>query len=293
MEKLLVPIDFSDESKNALKFAVKIARQEKATIDLLNVIEQTGKAAFSATGEPPSSNVNMDDVFTLKLMKKTKADLHKLIEENSYEDVVKGYKVEVDAVAPLHEAITNAVEKNGYDAVVMGTKGSKGLNEIIFGSNTEKVVRNATCPVFTIKKGIDVNSIKDVVFPSDFQEDLDITGRKLKEIENFMGARIHMLYVDPYKDHKSKESAFEAMEDFASKHGITNYTHNIIENNNVEKGIEEFTKKLGNCMIAIVTHGKSGFEQFFFNNSVAEALVNHSQHAIVTLNTVMEEELAS
>ncbi|WP_332913425.1 universal stress protein [Algoriphagus boritolerans] len=60
----------------------------------------------------------------------------------------------------VFKGITESIAEQSPDLIVMGSKGASGLEEVIVGSNTEKVVRTATCPVVTIKAETDVKKMK-------------------------------------------------------------------------------------------------------------------------------------
>jgi hypothetical protein len=63
----------------------------------------------------------------------------------------------------VYKGISESIANQNPDLIVMGSKGASGLDEVIVGSNTEKVVRTAACPVITIKAETDVSKMKKVV----------------------------------------------------------------------------------------------------------------------------------
>ena len=141
-EKILVPIDFSEHSKKALAYAKEIADSYDANLQLLHVIEDTIHPAYSLSGK--------SSIFDLMpgIEEDCRRRIEKLIQETGVskentEIIVKGGQA-------AHDIIKFAKE-NSSDLVVIATHGLTGIEHLLLGSVTEKVVRMAPCPVFTVK----------------------------------------------------------------------------------------------------------------------------------------------
>jgi nucleotide-binding universal stress UspA family protein len=140
-ETILVPVDFSDHSKEALDTAVQIAQLFGSTIHLLHCYHlQT--AGISPYGIVLPSGY-YDDI--REAAEKKLNDLHERV-------LGEGIKVEsiLSADSPSL-AINLAADEIEADLVVMGTRGLSGLKHAMLGSVAERVVRLAPCPVLTVK----------------------------------------------------------------------------------------------------------------------------------------------
>ena len=82
----------------------------------------------------------------------------------------------------------------------MGSKGAKGIKETLVGSNTQKVVEKSKTPVLIIKNRHEKFSLRNVVFASDFPEDVLKPFKKLIEFMDLMGDDIDLLYVNSPED---------------------------------------------------------------------------------------------
>ena len=140
MKNIIVPVDFSIQSENALKVAASLARKHNSKIFALHMLELNHAYITSTEGFQPEQTV-----FFMKIAEKRFLEF---IDKPVFKDVVikpvvKHYKVfsEVNEVA----------EANNADIIVMGSHGTDGIMEIFVGSNTEKVVRNSDVPVLVIK----------------------------------------------------------------------------------------------------------------------------------------------
>jgi universal stress protein A len=135
LKKILVPLDFSDCSKKALEYAIPYAKQFDAELVLLNVIEPY----------PPVPQMELVDV---EMIQDSLRDLETL-REIVGDDVL--CRSEVRTGVPRVEIVQEA-KQNDIDLIILATHGYKGLSHVFLGSTAEKVVRNAPCPVLTVRQ---------------------------------------------------------------------------------------------------------------------------------------------
>ena len=140
--KILVPIDFSTDSKAALTHAIDLARSVKATLHLLHSyhVPISMPVAFGPPGIPAD---------VAQSIRETAAKhLAEWASHVKSEDVdVRTHLVE----GPAAEAICETAEEIAADQIVMGTRGLTGIKHVVFGSVAERTVRLAPCPVTTVK----------------------------------------------------------------------------------------------------------------------------------------------
>ena len=142
VRRILVPIDFSDHAYRALLHARALARQLDARLLLLHVIEDTFHPAFY--GLALQSIYDVDPHIEEKALAHLKTVLERAGGAEAEADFVVRY-----GVAPA--VVLDVAEELHADLIVMGTHGLTGLERFFLGSVTEKVVRGAQCPVFTVK----------------------------------------------------------------------------------------------------------------------------------------------
>ncbi len=139
---ILVPVDFSEHSKIAVTHALEVAAAYKAKLQLLHVVEESVHPAFYASGKT--------SVFELvpNIKAKSEEALDKLMQET------KGPKVEHESHVIEGRAARDIVkfaESHDSNLIVISTHGLTGIQHLLVGSVTEKVVRIAPCPVLTVK----------------------------------------------------------------------------------------------------------------------------------------------
>jgi nucleotide-binding universal stress UspA family protein len=142
ISKVLVPIDFSDYSKNALKYAVNFVKQFHAQLFLIYVVEPVIYPPDFSMGQIAIPSVDLD------MDKRAIDELNKLAEL----EIPKEIKVKtiVKTGKPFIEIIETAKEAD-IDLIIIATHGHTGMEHILFGSTAEKVVRKAPCPVLTLR----------------------------------------------------------------------------------------------------------------------------------------------
>jgi nucleotide-binding universal stress UspA family protein len=142
IRKILFPTDFSKGSEVSASYALDLARRYGARLHVLHVIYDIEKGAGWYV-----SHINTEELY-----REMRASAEKEMERLGGEQL-EGYKDMEHAVlrgVPYEEIIRYA-EDNGVDLIVMGSHGRKGLDRVIFGSTAAKVVKNAHCPVLTVR----------------------------------------------------------------------------------------------------------------------------------------------
>lgn len=281
MKKILVPTDFSEQSSNALRFAIDLASKSGGEIILLHVIP------LPTLHDSPLIPI---DTYRQPLVDEFKSTAHhkfyQLINELNGEKL----NISADVVINnnLHQTISQYAEKKNIDLVIMGTKGVSGMQEWLIGSNTEKIVRSCPVPVLAIKKYTSAASIKNIVFPSTLDsENLEELVAKLKILQHFFQARIHIVCVNTPSLAKSNAEIRELLKAFVRRYMLKDYTINVFNYGDEEAGILEFTRQINGDLIAMGTRGLKGLAHFL-SGSIAEDVVNHVQSPVWTYRTRSE-----
>lgn len=275
MKKILVPVDFSTPSENALKVAGELARKNNSELHILHVIE-LAESLFGA------EQFNVNDEQIIFFMKMAKKRFEKFLEK----EYLKGIVIK-DHVEPGSTALTikDIVSNNNIDMIIMGSSGVSGLEEIVIGSNTEKVVRYSDVPVLVVKNEIKNISITNAVFASNFELENLEPYKKAKKFADSFGAKMQMLYVNlPGNQFSSTLEIQEQMRVFLNKvqMPLTKENIEIFNDYTIQQGVINGAERLKADLIIIPTHGRKGLSHFF-NGSIGEDVVNHSDLPVLTL----------
>lgn len=138
--RLLVPTDFSEQSRKALQLAAEWV-ENGGMIDLLHVVEYpVHPTFFTADGE-----------VILDISPQLHENAEKLLKGAAEEMPPHIQIVPILLEGSIAKQIIEYGEANGVDLIVMGTHGADALSQILIGSQTNRVIRKAACPVVTVK----------------------------------------------------------------------------------------------------------------------------------------------
>lgn len=271
IKKILVPTDFSSQAESALKVAAQIAKEKGCQIYLLHILEMPVHIVdlMSSGSSAPEA------VFFMK-------QTHKKFEEIMDQDYLEGIDViETVSFEDILRGIIDACDKNDIDMIIMGSHGSSGFEELFIGSNAEKVVRTSEKPVLVIKEDCNIFEVNDLVYATNFDNEdkpsLIAAHQFAKELE----AKLHLLWINTANSFKTTAETEEKMNLMISDLPIENYTLNIYNDINVEKGILNFANSMNAGLIGISTHGRKGLSHFI-NGSLGEDVVNHAKRPVLT-----------
>lgn len=274
MQKILVPVDFSKYSESALKAAADIARKKESELYILHVIE---------VGEPimGTGEIRVDDANLLFFSQLAKKKLHEFLQK----DYLQGIKItDIIELGPTYHSITRNINKFDIHLIVMGSKGSSGLEEFFIGSNTEKVVRNSRVPVLVIKNELMNVRFQKIVFVSDFDKENISSFKKTQHFAADFNAELKLMAINTKGDEfENVQKIKDDIQDFIATAGGSFNLDDVIvyQDKKVEEGILNGANSIHADLIAIPTHGRSGLSHFF-NGSIAEDVVNHSDIPVIT-----------
>jgi nucleotide-binding universal stress UspA family protein len=286
MKNILVPTDFSPESHHAFEVALQLAKHTGGTVTLLHVLEapEASTGNFSTYGGPvngselPNSEGSIDQIFIIKLMEVTKGRLHALREEA--ETLAAGVPVEDTVeIGRIGDGVLQAIERHHVDLVVMGAQGHGAMENFFVGSNTERLIRLAPCPVLTVKHQQTQFDVRTIVFPSNFTEEATEAIAGLQQVQAaFPNATVHLLHVASGADDQATQQHQQA---FAQRAQLTNFQTGTIAAESTSAGIEQFAKEVNADLVVIPTHARSGLSRFL-QTSIAETVATHAFPPVLT-----------
>ena len=139
LERILVPVDFSDFSLDALEYAVIVAQRAKASLTLLHVLEPVSYG-LDFTFPHPDKRKRMREA--------VQAQLESLVSSLASAQVTSDYLLRGGLP---NDSILEAARTQSASMIVMGTHGRRGLSHAFYGSVAESVLRSSPCPVLTVR----------------------------------------------------------------------------------------------------------------------------------------------
>ncbi|RMF58553.1 MAG: universal stress protein [Calditrichaeota bacterium] len=288
--KILVPVDFSENSQKAVEWALLLGEYFKADITLIHVLlfyqEDVGKS-------------NRMEAFE-QLVKEKEQEIHRQLEEQSR--IVKQENLNINSVlmrgiSPADTLLEFVHEKN-FDLVVMGTHGKTGLRHFVQGSVAEKMVRNSPVPVLTIHRTVENNAIHRILVPVDFSIYSTEALMWANEIAVRYQAKLVLLHVierevypsfyteeaelppvDENLHSLAREQLREFVSDFVDESAIEEI---VVREGPAHKEIVDFVKEKDIDLLVIATHGLTGLE-YLLMGSTAEKVIRWATCPVLTV----------
>ena len=275
MKKILVPCDFSAPARQAYKFAINLATASKGEVIVLYNIP---------------TPIIYETTFGIQPYPLDPLEIEKL-EQNArkaFERMKKAHRAPVNMPISFFTLYDEAVRgilkfstKRKIDLIVMGTHGSSGFEEFMIGSNTEKIVRLSTIPVIALRKAPFFGSIRNIVFPTTLELNQTELVKRIKSLQKFFDAKLHILLINTPGNFKRDQDAKEALQEFIKYYKLENCTANFRNNPTERDGILNFVHEMRADMLAMATHGRQGLAHLF-TGSITESVVNHIECPIWT-----------
>ena len=242
-KKIVIPIDFSDTSRNALHYALSFLGKDKSDIYLLNAFE------------PPHMGSGMLISINDILEKESKSALNQEINKLKEANKINGYHFEtISENGNLVGSLKKWSKKIKFDYVMLGTNGAAGIKGALFGSNASEVIDCAEIPVMTIPAEAKFNGLNKILFAYD---GLSFSTQKPVEELNFLkeefGAEIHVLHIDKPANHEHKNEIQKNLTDLKNKLKLEDFHFHKEYYESAIEGIHDFTLKNPNydlvCMV--------------------------------------------
>ncbi|WP_213522808.1 universal stress protein [Nonlabens sp.] len=271
MKNILLPIDFSDVSLNAMEYAVQLFRDENCVFFVLNTYEPVALYSATAYGMDPALNMDIGELFKEASEKKVQKAIDKVaLKFQDSKHVFRG----ISSFNMLSLEVKEQVEYLDIDIVIMGTKGASGLKEVFIGSQTLHVIKNAKVPVIGVPAEYAYQLPKDILFTTDFKTDTNQKGLDLLEqLCSKYSSRLIFLNVlkgASFTDQQIKNQ--QALKAFFKSD--TSVTH-IVKGVEVLDAMEEFQLEHNIELLVLVHNRHNFFENLLFTPTV-QKIVHHS-----------------
>ncbi|HEY5462445.1 MAG TPA: universal stress protein [Hanamia sp.] len=268
MKKIIVPIDFSDTSVNAAKYAIELAKNiPGASITLYHVYSSISFSALTSKDENSRQMVSEAELKALK---------NKI--ENGFDSISC-----VAEAGSFVESISEYSLGNHADLVVMGITGSSKITQVFMGTNTLNVIRNISCPVMIVPPDAKYTGLKKVVFTSDFKDVARTTPfASIKDILDTFKPKLDILNVDSEHFVELTPEFKIEREAMVDKLGSYDPEFSFLRSYDFLEGISSFVETRDFDAIITVPR-KHGFLSQLFVTSHTKKLAYHSSVPIIAV----------
>ncbi|MEX0769554.1 MAG: universal stress protein [Balneolaceae bacterium] len=285
INKILVPVDFSELSTKALEVAGKIAAIFEAQVTPVHIhIPITELDEPYALGMSSSVYQDYDRV---------EANLAERLSEIAG-DFISGDRLDEPVILFGNPAQSIVELSESYDFIVMSTHGRTGFSRLLLGSVAEKVLRLAHVPVMVVENESRVERFENILVTTDFSENASTAYPIAIEFAKKAGSRLHLLHIlsfDQFEDDEKvpsvqnlrkerlKVTAMEAFHDIREK-----VTFEVIPSaDSPHETILQHVKENDYNLIIMATVGRTGIKYLMMGSTTAN-VVRHVETAVLSIN---------
>ncbi len=272
MSKILVLVDFSQKSEYAVKLAAKMGKKTNCEVHLLHMVELPSGVVDMGAG----TNFSIPE--SMMYLRKVKEKLLDLKERYFKDGCLAKHAIRFQ---DPFEGIRSYSQKIEANLIIMGSQGISDFEEMIIGSNTEKVVRTSNIPVIVVKRDSEKFKLKDLVYASDFQEENKESFRKFLDFAKMFKSKVHLLKVNTVSKFENSSVSRQKIQDFINGYDLPKNTINVYNDSSVVQGITNFSKEINADLIGLTTHGRSGLSQLF-NGSISKSVSKNVLRPVIT-----------
>jgi nucleotide-binding universal stress UspA family protein len=266
MVNILVPTDFSDLSKVAIKFAIKVANKLNGNITLLHIVNMM---------QPTRDNMRLKiKSMEQELIDVAKEDFEELVKETSKQNKTnRPIKYKVARGTSFSRTLKRQAKKLHSGLIVMGTRGSSDFKKVIMGDSTAAIIDVSHIPVLAVPELAEFKSFKNIVYATDLKH-LENELKALLPYANIFGSTVHIVHVTPAE--KNVRAAEEKI--YKSALGRIDYKKfvvKVIVSKKVDNAIEDYVTQFKADMVTTFAHEHSFYEKLF-NRNIAQKLAFQS-----------------
>ncbi|MFH4967172.1 universal stress protein [Gaetbulibacter sp. M240] len=249
---ILLPTDFSDNSWNAIVYALKLFKEDYCTFYFLHSV--TIKVSMlSNLSNRLLKTMEQDAIKELMALK----DLAETSDANANHD----FQI-ILSTEDLNKAIKKAVLEWKIDMVVMGTKGASGAKKLFFGSNTIHICKNLKdCPLLIIPENSDFIEPQQIAFPTDYNRFYDPKElNPVKTIADLFNAKIRIIHINEEDDLDNiQKYNLASLQNYLSSYEYS--IHWMPKYSKKAKEIHDFVEELGIDILSMVRYKHSFIEK--------------------------------
>lgn len=275
VKRILVPVDFSAFSDQALKAAVQLANKNKAILDVIHVVTPV------YVGVRDEELLPETDVFYSRIMKHAEDRMTKLLTKlTAKKDIEVNCKSYLDII---HRAVIAHAKRHKTDLIIMGTHGASGFKELFAGSNAFRVASESPCPVLTLRKSLPSKGAF-IALPLLDDKSFLMTVTKLVPLSKTLSMDLQLMAMKE-KGSKDLSAAQQKLIQQASavlKEQGVEFKLSIFSGEASAENILKLIGKLNSSVVAVPSKNQFKLGQLF-SGSYAQQFVNHSNLPVLVL----------
>jgi nucleotide-binding universal stress UspA family protein len=271
MKKIIIPIDFSSYAAAAARTGLFFARRTGAQLHFLHVV--SGPEEWNRmTVRKQQENPQMEDHMVEAQIK---------LEKFATNPIFNGIEIvtQIRTGVP-HQQIVELATNEKADLIIMGAHGGGESHTAFIGSTAQRVLRVSPCPVLSVKKNFTPSAFRKILFPSDFQENIQTALKTVTKLATHLKATIDLTFINTPINFLDSDSTDKLLKKFISGKSEIKMNQFVYNDYDKENGIANAAKKSEADMIAMVTHNRKGKPGYLIG--LTETLLFHTETPVLS-----------
>ncbi|MEN2282546.1 universal stress protein [Algoriphagus sp. SE2] len=266
--KILVPIDFSENSKKALDFAVSLAKKKNGSITILHVIEAiydfAAQAAIVIEGMHRDAESYLEELVTF--YKKKDVQIKGLIKDGTVSIMTSKTAEEINA-----------------DLIVIGTQGKTGIKRTLLGSTSIDVIKASECPVLLIPADAKVENIDKVTLALEFSDHEEQFLEKVIQMSKNWELKLDFLHIEIHHNFK-EELTLLGLETYVNnKYPELESKLETLKSENLIEGLDKYLGKHKNVILVMCHNQKNIWDQILSKSKTIQ-MAYHTHVPLLIMN---------
>ena len=263
MLSILLPTDFSENSENAIKYALELYKDQECKFHFLHCYPpvifsyeyQIEKGLIGKNIHKIIQAETKERLYDFAFILMRKYGNHQEFEV----EVVKGF---------LPDRISHLVAEHNIDLIVMGTKGETDSDRVVFGSNTIHVINKRCCPIIAVPDDYKFKTIENILLPSDLNlsfKDKHIA--PILEILKLHKSSINILHISMLGLTSFQRSHKKVLEDAFTEYKTT---YDILEEKDIADVVYDYQQEHESDLLVMINNKHTFFENLFFKPTISK-----------------------
>lgn len=270
MNKILIPIDFSENADRALSAAKLMADKESTELIILHAyqpyipdVSVMPGSVMPGIGSPDYSYVGVD----------LETNFRHQLDEYVAGISAEGYKTKsIWAVSGIQLAVEEAIAENKPDLVITGRTGTGGFLDKLIGSSATHIAMHSACPVMIIPPQAEPREFKKIVYSTQLEYSENNILKEVYALVNHLGGNLTLLKIKT-DSQPNIHSDDQYLAEIRSEFVISDHEVVYKEAGSVLDGIEAYCDEVNADLLIMSTRERSFIEEFLINPSVTRKLV--------------------
>lgn len=279
MKKLLYATDFSENAEKAFVYALKIAQKHNADLSMLHVFD-----VLTGWNYP---SIPIEDAIKIErqIIRETENKLKELFDQYTKK---KDKDIKVNYIAAENKSVVKGIlsiiEKNKPELVVIGTRGSSRVREIIAGSTTQSLIRQSPCPVLAIPENATDRDFKKILYATDFYEDDLVAIQQLIAFVQLFDPEIIITHISTHNEYKGNEKMEWFKELVREKVVYDNMKFELSLSDNIYERLNSSINQYKIDLLVMLEKERNGVLDKWFHHDLVKKMEFHTSTPLLSFN---------